>query len=128
TLALAYSSTGNSPTAHAGSYALTAVVGDGSGRASDYRVTFSSGTLTVSKANAVIVVTPYSVTYDGQAHTASGTATGVFGEALGGLDLTGTAHTNAGTTTDAWTFIDATGNYNDASGTVSDRIARAALT
>ena len=30
----------------------------------------------IAKANAVVTVTPYSVTYDGAAHTATGTATG----------------------------------------------------
>ena len=47
-------------------------------------------------------------------------------ESLSGLDLTGTTHTNAGDyPSDTWTFTDATGNYNDASGTVSDSIAKA---
>ena len=81
---------------------------------------------TATKANAVIVVTPYSVTYDGAAHTAAGTATGVLGESLSGLDLSGTTHTNAGTySTDAWTFTDVTGNYKDANSTVSDYIGKA---
>ena len=31
----------------------------------------------IAKANPTIVVTPYSVTYDGAAHTATGTANGV---------------------------------------------------
>ncbi len=80
----------------------------------------------IAKASAVIVVIPYSVTYDGNSHTASGTAVGVLNENLSGLDLSGTTHTNAGTTTDAWTFTDATGNYNDASDTVVNSIAKAA--
>ena len=81
---------------------------------------------TIAKANATIVVTPYSVTYDGTAHTATGTATGVLGEPLNGLDLTGTTHTNAGSyAEDAWTFTDLTGNYNNSSGTVNDAIAKA---
>ena len=81
----------------------------------------------ISKANAVISVTPYSVTYDGTSHTATGTATGVGGVDLGSdLNLTGTTHTNAGTyASDGWSFHDATGNYNDASGTVNDSIAKA---
>jgi hypothetical protein len=82
--------------------------------------------IVISKANAVIVITPYDVTYDGNAHTATGSAKGVLGESLSGLDLTGTTHTNAGTyPTDAWTYTDVTGNYNDASGTVSDSIGKA---
>jgi len=69
------------------------------------------------------------VTYDGNAHTATGTAIGVKGEALSGLDLTGTTHTNAGTTTDTWTFTGRNGQLlHTTSGTVSDSIAQAAST
>ena len=88
----------------------------------------ASGTVhdAIAKANAAIVVTPYSVTYDGDPHTATGTAKGVKGETLGGLNLSSTTHTSAGDYPgDAWTFADVTGNYNDASGTVHDAIAKA---
>jgi hypothetical protein len=93
----------------------------------------SSGSLAggqaVTKASAMIVVTPYSVTYDSAAHTASGTATGVNGESLSGLDLSSTTHTDAGTyTDDAWTFTDVTGNYSDASGKITDSIGKATAT
>ena len=83
----------------------------------------------IAKANASISVTPYSVTYDGAAHTATGTATGVGGADLSaGLNLSGTTHTNAGTYNgDAWTFTGGT-NYNDANGTVDDAIAKANAT
>ena len=48
------------------------------------------------------------MTYDGNAHTATGQAIGAKGEILSGLDLSGTTHTNAGTyATDPWTFTDA---------------------
>ena len=92
----------------------------------------ASGTVSdsIAKANATINVTPYSVTYDATSHTATGTATGVGSVNLGSdLSLGGTTHTNAGTyTTDGWTFTDPTGNYNNASGTVSDSIAKANAT
>jgi hypothetical protein len=82
--------------------------------------------VTAQKANAVISVTPYDVTYDGNAHTATGSATGVKGEALSGLNVSGTTHTNAGDyTADPWTFTDVTGNYNNTSGAVHDKIAKA---
>ena len=82
----------------------------------------------IKKANATITVTPYNVTYDGAAHTATGTAKGVLLENLSGLVLSGTTHTAAGTfASDAWTFIDVTGNYNNASGTVSDAIGKSHL-
>src|SRR5690242_4819448 len=85
-----------------------------------------SKTFEIAKANPIISVTPYSVTYDGDPHSASGSATGVKGEALSGLDLSSTNHTNAGSyTTDAWSFTDVTGNYNNDNGTVDDEIAKA---
>jgi hypothetical protein len=80
----------------------------------------------ITKASATISVTPYSVIYDGNSHTATGTATGVNGESLSGLDLSGTTHTSAGTYNgDGWTFTDVTGNYNNTSGTVNDSISQA---
>ncbi|MGB9205395.1 MAG: Ig-like domain-containing protein [Terriglobales bacterium] len=80
--------------------------------------------ISLQKANAAITVTPYSVTYDGNAHTATGTATGVKGESLNGLNLSATTHTAAGVYNDTWTFTDGTGNYNNASGTVLDTITQ----
>ena len=79
---------------------------------------------TVAKANATINVTPYSVTYDGNFHTATGVITGVNGVGLSGLTVS-SAHTNSGTYTDGWVFSDTTGNYNNASGTITDTIAKA---
>jgi len=77
----------------------------------------------VNRAKAAINVVPYSVIYDGNPHTATGTATGVLNESLTGLNLTGTTHTNPGDyASDAWTFTDITGNYMNASGGVHDAI------
>jgi len=89
----------------------------------------ASGTVNdvIGKANAVVNVTPYNVTYDGKSHMATGSAKGVKGELLGGLDLSSSAHTNASSYTDHWTFTDATGNYNNTAGTVSDEIGKAIL-
>src|SRR2546423_11092832 len=43
-----------------------------------------------------------------------------------GLDQTGTTHTAAGTyNADPWTFTDVSGNYNNTSGTVNDKINKA---
>jgi hypothetical protein len=82
----------------------------------------------IAKADATCTVTPYTVTYDGNPHTATGSCLGVKGESLSGLDLSGTTHTNAGNYTDGWTFTDVTGNYKDTNGTVLDSIARAEAT
>ncbi len=86
----------------------------------------ATDTLVIAKANAVISVTPYSVTYDGAAHTSTGTATGAGGADLSAsLNLGGTTHTNAGTYNgDAWSFTGGT-NYNDANGTVDNAIGKA---
>ena len=50
--------------------------------------------------------------------------TGVNGVGLSGLTVS-SAHTNAGTYADSWVFSDTTGNYNNASGTIIDTIAKA---
>jgi hypothetical protein len=85
-----------------------------------------SRTFTIARATATITVTPYSVTYDGNPHTATATVKGVFSEDLSGLDLSATTHTNAGDyPADPWTFTDVTGNYNNANGTTHDHIDKA---
>jgi hypothetical protein len=85
-----------------------------------------SVTVTDVQYNATIVVTGYSVTYNGNSHTATGTATGVNSENLSAfLNLSSTTHTNAGTYTgDNWTFT-ANGDYNAANGTVNNSIDKA---
>jgi hypothetical protein len=88
--------------------------------------TTASGPGHITKASATINVAPYSLTYDGNAHIATGSAKGILNENLGGLSLVGTGHTDAGDyPTDSWTFTDATGNYNNSSGTVHDVIEKA---
>jgi hypothetical protein len=90
----------------------------------------TSGTVSdkINQANATINITPYTVTYDGAAHTATGTATGVGGVNLAaGLSLSSTTHTSGGTyAADGWSFTDPTGNYASTSGTITDTINRAA--
>jgi hypothetical protein len=108
----------------AGTYTISANITDPNYTGTD------SNTLTIHKVNPVIVVTPYSVAFDGSAHTATGSVTGVgSGGALTGLDLSATEHTAIGSYgTDAWVFTDTTGNYNDAQGTVADEITNAIVT
>ena len=68
--------------------------------AANVNITTAASGNTVSKATATVVVTPYSVTYDGQPHSATVTSiTGVNGEtgaAVGAVTLN-TTHTAAGT-------------------------------
>src|SRR5262249_20342026 len=71
----------------------------------------------IAKANATISVTGFAGTYDGAAHGASGSAKGIGGVGLAGLDL-GASFTDVPGGTADWTFTDASGNYNNASGSV----------
>lgn len=104
---------------NAGAYtfAATIVLTDG-GQAT------ASASFTVKPVKPTCTVTGYSVTYDTNAHLATGSCTGVGGVALptGDLALGGTSHTNGGTYTDPWSFTDPAGNYTPLSGTVADAI------
>jgi hypothetical protein len=84
----------------------------------------------ISKATVTLTVTGYNVVYNGAAHTATATATGVLGESLSGVDVSGTTHTNVGTGvyTDTVTYTDATGNYKNATKFVKDYISKATVT
>jgi len=98
----------------------------------DHNSSSDSKDYTIAKANADIHITPYSVTYDGNPHTATGTATGVESPSPADLssllDLSGTTHTNASSyPNDAWSFA-GNNNYNPASGTTSDQIDKASST
>ena len=86
-----------------------------------------SETFVIGQADAECTVTDYSGTYDGAAHTVSGTCTG-----LGGVDLSagfdpGERFTVAGEHTTTWTFAGG-GNYADVTGTAAVSIAKAAST
>jgi large repetitive protein len=94
--------------------------------------TSNAATLTVNKANATVVVTPYHVTYDCNSHTATvGSIIGAYGETgatVGAVDLSGTTHTDANTYNDTWTFT-GTANYNNIGATpVTDIIDKADTT
>src|SRR5205085_2036253 len=87
---------------------------------------------TISKADATVVVTPYSVSYNGNPHTATYTITGVNGETgatVGTVDVSNTTHTNAGSySTDSWSFTGATNYNNIAATTITDAISKADAT
>ena len=112
------------------------------GTVADYPITITANngvtpnatqafTLHIAKAAATINVTAYSLPYDGNSHTATGTATGLGGADLSSdLDLGHTTHTSAGTyTSDYWAFTDPAGNYNNVTATtITDVITQVALT
>ena len=106
---------------NAGTYYVTAhYAGDANHSPSDG----APVAITINQAIASISVTGYNVAYDGAAHTATGSATGVGSANLSSsLILTGTTHTSSGTYLgDPWTFHDPSGNYADANGTVNNSI------
>ena len=78
--------------------------------------------IVISKADATVSVTGYTGVYDGNAHGATGTATGVGGVDLAGLDL-GARFTNVPGGTAHWTFTGGT-NYNDQTGDAAIDITR----
>jgi hypothetical protein len=98
--------------AHAGNYHLTSV---------------NTTTANISKADPTCAITGYTGTYDGDAHGASGTCTGVADEPLAGLDL-GASFSDVPGGTASWTFTDETGNYNDDLGTAAIEIAQRQIT
>jgi hypothetical protein len=111
---------GNSFTNAPGGTAAWSFPGD-----TNYNPANGTAAITISKATALVTVTPYSVTYNGASHSATGSARGVNGEDLSGLlDLSATAHTNAGSYVDAWSFA-GNDNYDVAASTVNDSIAKA---
>jgi len=88
-------------------------------------------TNTIAKASATVVVTPYNVTYDGQAHSATvASITGVNGEtgATVGTVTLNTTHTNAGTYADSWSLTGAANYNNIASTAITNTIAKATAT
>jgi len=102
----------------AGSCTVTA---SQSGNGNYNAATDVSQSFNIAKANANCVVNGYDVPYDTLSHIATGSCTGIGGEVVGGLELSGTTHKNAGTYNDSWSLSNA--NYQ-ASGTVVDKIEK----
>ena len=120
TLGITYSSTGDTATANVGTYAITGVVSDGTGLASNYDVTLTPGALTVNQAPISYAIGNDSQTYGSPANLANDLGTtiaGVNGETLGiTYSSTGdTATANVGTYAITGVVSDGTGlasNYD----------------
>ena len=97
---------------------------DGNG---NYNATAGDVSVTISKADATVTVTGYTGVYDGAAHGATGSATGVLTEDLSSLLHLGASFTNVPGGTAHWTF-DGNGNYNATAGDVSVTISKADAT
>ena len=104
-----------------GDYDVVATVNEANYRGS------ANGTLKIDKADAVINVGGFDGTYDGDAHGASGTATGVDGANLSSLLALGDPFTNVPGGTANWTFA-GDDNHKAASGSVAIKIAKANTT
>jgi hypothetical protein len=92
-----------------------------------YNSASKSVSLTVNKVDATINVNGYTGVYDGNAHGATGTATGVNNENLSNLLHLGASFTNAPGGTANWSFSGNT-NYNSDSGTAAIVINKADTT
>ena len=84
----------------------------------NYTITFVGADLTINKANATITVSGYTGTYDGAAHGATGTATGVRGVDLSSNLNLGSTFTNVPGGTVSWDFRGGR-NYHDQGGTAT---------
>ena len=118
-LDIAYSSTGDTATAHAGTYDITGALSNGTGLLSDYTVTLTPGTLTVNPYALSYTIANDSQTYGTAANLATDLgatiATGVNNE---NLDI---AYSSTGdtATADAGTY-DITGALSNGTGLLSD--------
>src|SRR6185295_11091913 len=83
-----------------------------------------STTVTITKADALIAITPYSGVYDAAAHTASGTATGIGGANLNSSLSFATSFTNVPGGSTNWSF-DGGINYNNDNGSATVTITKA---
>jgi hypothetical protein len=90
----------------------------------NYKPASGTAAITINQADATINVQGYSGIYDGNAHGATGTATGVKAEDLSSLLHLGATFTDVPGGTANWTF-DGNTNYKQASGTTAIAIAKA---
>src|SRR5207248_10772330 len=123
--------TANTVTANLSASDFTAAIGTS---AANYVLpTTASGLGYITKADAMVVVAPYTTattTYDANPHTATVTSiTGVNGETgntVGAVDVSHTTHIDAGTYASDYWFFTGTANYNDIGNTtITDSIAKA---
>jgi hypothetical protein len=76
-LQVAYTSSGNTATAGVGTYTINGTATDGTGLASDYAVTFATGSLTVNQASLTVTSSSRSMPTGSTPATQSGTVTGL---------------------------------------------------
>lgn len=122
-----YDASATVPT-NAGTYAITADFVPTDNVTYNSLVGASAGNFVINKINATIIVNGYTGVYDGVAHGASGSATGLNSENLNSILRLGPSFTNVPGGTPTWTFpypVDTVTNYNSATGSVSIIISKA---
>ena len=90
----------------------------------NYNAAEGTAAITIDRADATVTVSGFTGTYDGVAHGATGTATGVNTENLDGLLHLGASFTDVPGGIATWTFSGGT-NYNAISGQVAITIDKA---
>src|SRR5207248_2960109 len=90
----------------------------------NYNSAAGSVSIVISQADAKLNVTGYTGVYDGNPHSATGTATGVKGEDLSTLLNLGSSFTNVPGGTADWAYAGNT-NYKSAGGSVNIEITQA---
>ncbi len=83
----------------------------------NYNNQSGDASIVIGKGDATCNITGWTGTWDGDAHGAGDTCTGMDGATLSGLDL-GVTFTEVPGGTAHWIFTDVTGNYNDQGGDV----------
>jgi hypothetical protein len=94
------------------------------GLAPNYTFKYVNGTLNITQANASISINGFNGVYDGNAHGATGTATGVLSEDLTSLLNLGASFTDVPGGTANWTFA-GNNDYKPASGSAAITITQA---
>src|SRR5439155_27107009 len=93
----------------------------------NYAAASGDASITITQAAAQVQVNGYSGVYDGAAHGATGSATGVNGESLTSLLSLGASFTNVPGGTANWTFAGNT-NYAPSNGDATISITNASST
>jgi hypothetical protein len=117
TVALTYDGSPNAPT-NAGSYEVIGTVNNPNYQGS------TTNSLIIAKADAVIAVSGYTNVYDGAAHGASGSATGVNSEDLSSLLSLGASYTDVPGGIADWSFA-GNANYHATNRSVAIEITQA---
>ena len=98
-------------------YPITATINDPNSRLFNYNVINTPNILTITKATPIFTITPYNAMYDGNQHSATGTAIGVDGSSLSGFIFTPAGYKDVPGGSQSWTFSGGTDSTNGSGNT-----------